>query len=136
MNDNIKKTSDHIEDLILNLASDKLNPSKLFSITIQLIEYVEDEYPSLTGPEKKTLLIEAFKDILSVTSHQSLTPAIKKGISEFVGDDLDDVIDSVIQISRGDFRINEQQQALVMKVCLKLFQCCLNKTQNNSGKRP
>jgi len=43
MNDNIKIVSDHIEDLILNLASDKLNPAKLFSLTIELIEYLEDE---------------------------------------------------------------------------------------------
>ena len=134
MDDNIKKVSDHIEDLILNLASDKLNPSKLFSLTIQLIEYLEDEYPTLKGNEKKTLLIEAFKDILSVTSHPSLSPDIKAEISTFVDDDLDTVIDSVIQVSRGDFRINEQQQALLMKLCLKLFRCCLN--QNNSGKRP
>ena len=131
MDDNIKKVSDHIEDLILNLASDKLNASKLFSLTIQLIEYLEDEYPSLKGDEKKKLLIEAFKDILSVTSHPSLSPDIKKGISTFVEDDLDTVIDSVIQVSRGDFRINEQQINFVMKYCIKLFQCCLKKTNNS-----
>jgi hypothetical protein len=132
MSDNIKKVSDHIEDLILNLASDKLNPSKLFSLTIQLIEYVEDEYPSLKGDEKKALLIEAFKDILSVTSHPSLSPTIKKEIATFVDEDLDTVVDSVIQVSRGDFRINEKQQALLMKLCLKLFHCCLKKKNNSA----
>ena len=57
MDENVKKVSDHIEDLILNLATEKLNPSKLFSLTIQSIEYLETEYPTLTGPEKKLLLI-------------------------------------------------------------------------------
>lgn len=131
MDDNIKKVSDHIEDLILNLASEKLNASKLFSLTIQLIEYLEDEYPSLKGDEKKKLLIEAFKDILSITSHPSLSPDIKKEIATFVDDDLDTVIDSVIQVSRGDFRINEKQINCIMKYCIKLFHCCLKKTNNS-----
>lgn len=134
MDENIKKVSDHIEDLILNLASEKLNPSKLFSLTIQSIEYLETEYPSLTGSEKKLLLIEAFKDILSLTNHLSLSPDIKVELSNFVDNDLDTVIESIIQVSKGDFKINEiteQQINFFIKCLMKLLKCCLKKKHNS-----
>jgi len=133
MDENVKKVSDHIEDLILNLASEKLNPSKLFSLTIQSIEYLETEYPSLTGSEKKLLLIEAFKDILSLTNHLSLSPDIKIELSDFVENDLDAVIESIIQVSKGDFKINEiteQQINFFIKCLMKLLKCCLKKKHN------
>jgi hypothetical protein len=134
MDENVKKVSDHIEDLILNLASEKLNPSKLFSLTIQSIEYLETEYPSLTGSEKKLLLIEAFKDILSLTNHLSLSPDIKIELSDFVENDLDAVIESIIQVSKGDFKINEiteQQINFFIKCLMKLLKCCLKKKHNS-----
>ena len=131
MDENVKKVSDHIEDLILNLATEKLNPSKLFSLTIQSIEYLETEYPTLTGSEKKLLLIEAFKDILSLTNHLSLSPDIKKELSNFIENDIELVIESVIQVSKGDFKINEKQIHLLIKCCMKLFQCCLKKANNS-----
>jgi len=134
MDENITKVSDHIEDLILNLASDKLNPSKLFSLTIQSIEYLETEYPTLTGQEKKVLLIEAFKDVLSFTSHLSLSPDIKTEISDFVENDLDTFIESIIQVSRGEFKINEKQIGVAIKCLMKLFQCCMR--EGNNSERP
>lgn len=134
MDENVKKVSDHIEDLILNLATEKLNPSKLFSLTIQSIEYLETEYPTLTGSEKKLLLIEAFKDILSLTNHLSLSPDIKKELSNFIEYDIELVIESVIQVSKGDFKINEKQINLLIKYCMKLFECCLKK--KNNSERP
>ena len=134
MEENIQKISDHIEDLILNLATEKLNPGKLFTLTIQSIEYLEKDYPELTGSEKKTLLIEAFKDILSLTKHLSLNPDLKKDISDFVDNDLDIVIDSVIQVSKNEFQINAEQINCLIKYCKKLFIGCLKK--NNNSERP
>jgi len=131
MEENIQKISDHIEDLILNLATDKLNPGKLFTLTIQSIEYLETDYPDLTGSEKKRLLIESFKDILSLTTHLSLNPNLKKDIGDFVENDLDIVIDSVIQVSKNDFKINEKQINCLLKYCKKLFISCLKKKNNS-----
>ena len=105
MDENVLKISNHIEDLILNLATDTLNPGKLFTLTIQSIEYIENDYPELKGSDKKLLLIEAFKDVLSLTNHVSLDPKLKGEISDFVENDLDVVIDSVIQVSKNEFRI-------------------------------
>lgn len=134
MNENVQKVSNHIEDLILNLATEKLNPSKLFSLTIQTIEYLETEYPNFNGSEKKQLLIEAFKDILSLTNHLSLSPTIKTELSDFVDNDLDVVIDTIIQVSKGEFKINEKQINMILKCLMKLFQCCLKK--KNNSERP
>lgn len=134
MEENIQKISDHIEDLILNLATDKLNPGKLFTLTIQSIEYLETDYPELTGSEKKRLLIESFKDILSLTTHLSLNPDLKKDIGDFVDNDIDIVIDSVIQVSKNEFQINDKQINCLIKYCKKLFMTCLKK--KNNSERP
>ena len=130
MEENIQKISDHIEDLILNLATDKLNPGKLFTLTIQSIEYLENDYPELTGSEKKKLLIEAFKDILSLTKHLSLNPDLKKDVSDFVDNDIDIVIDSVIQVSKNEFQINAKQINCLIKYCKKLFIGCFKEKSN------
>jgi len=131
MEENVQKISDHIEDLILNLATDKLNPGKLFTLTIQSIEYLETDYPELSGSEKKRLLIEAFKDILSLTKHLSLNPSFKTDISDFVENDIDIVIDSVIQVSKNEFQINAEQINCLIKYCKKLFISCLKKKNNS-----
>ena len=130
MDENVLKISNHVEDLILNLATDTLNPGKLFTLTIQSIEYIENDYPELKGSDKKLLLIEAFKDVLSLTNHVSLDPKLKGEISDFVENDLDVVIDSVIQVSKNEFRINEKQINFIMKYCMKLMKCCLKKKNN------
>ena len=134
MEENVQKISDHIEDLILNLATDKLNPGKLFTLTVQSIEYLETDYPELSGSEKKRLLIEAFKDILSLTKHLSLNPSFKTDINDFVTNDIDIVIDSVIQVSKNEFRINEKQINCLIKYCKKFFISCLKK--KNNSERP
>uniref|UniRef100_A0A6C0BSB1 Uncharacterized protein n=1 Tax=viral metagenome TaxID=1070528 RepID=A0A6C0BSB1_9ZZZZ len=63
MSENFEKVSDHNEECIRLLSGDKLNPSKLFTLTIQTIEYLDNEYDELSGSQKKDLLIEAFNDL-------------------------------------------------------------------------
>ena len=55
--------SDHLENCIVELNAEELNPAKLFSLTISMIEYMDMIYSHFTGEQKKHLLIEAFKDI-------------------------------------------------------------------------
>ena len=50
---NFEKVSDHIEECIVNLSVDELNPAKLFTLTIQTIEYLDNEYQNLTVLKKK-----------------------------------------------------------------------------------
>lgn len=130
-----EKVSNHIENLILNLAADHLNPAKLFSLTIQSIEYLENEYSHFTGDQKKDLLIEAFRDLCSSTNHPSLSLELKMEIKNFLNDDLETVIDSVIQVSNGNFQINERQQALLIKCIIKLCKCFMKQHNKKINKR-
>ena len=121
------KVSNHIEDCIQTLATDTLNASKLFTLTIQTIEYLENEYQNLNGQQKKELLIEAFHDLCDSTKHESLTLDTKMTIKNFINEDLETVIDSVIQLSKGEFKINEQQQKLFIRLALKACQCFMKR---------
>ena len=132
MSTNLEKVSNHIEECIVNLTVDTLNPSKLFTLTIQTIEYVDNEYKDLSGIEKKELLIEAFRDLCENVNHSSLTNEIKQNIQSFIVNDLDTVIESVIQLSKGDFEINKKQQKMIIRCLLQLCQCFMKKNNNES----
>tara|TARA_B110000902_G_C13872426_1_gene423385 strand:- start:33 stop:440 length:408 start_codon:yes stop_codon:yes gene_type:complete len=135
MTTNFENVSNHIEECIINLSVDVLNPAKLFTLSIQTIEYLDNEYQDLSGEQKRDLLIEAFTDLCDNTKHESLTPEIKKNIREFINNDLDTVIESVIQLSKGDFKINQKQQKMIIRCLLQLCQCIMKK-QNETNKRP
>jgi hypothetical protein len=134
MSSNFEKVSDHIEECIVNLSVAELNPAKLFTLTIQTIEYLDNEYQNLTGIEKRELLIEAFNDLCHTTKHKSLNEEIKNNIRYFISNDLDTVIESVIKLSKGDFQINQKQQKMIIRCLLKLCQCIIKKT--NKQERP
>ena len=126
------KVSDHIEECILSLHADTLNPAKLFSLTIQSIEYIEKEYQTFDGEQKKNLLIESFKDLCLTQKHITLSEDIKKSLLTFIEDDLDTVIDSIIQVSNGEFEINEKQQALLIRCVIQLCKCFIKKHNQRS----
>ena len=134
MTEEFTKVSNHIEECIQTLATDTLNASKLFTLTIQTIEYLENEYQNLDGQQIKELLFEAFNDLCDTAKHESLTLEIKMTIKNFINEDLETVIDSVIQLSKGEFKINEQQQKLFIKLALKACQCFMKR--NTDSKRP
>ena len=52
MND-FKKISDHIENLIKELNKKTLNFNQLFQLTLESIEFIENEYQNLNGIQKK-----------------------------------------------------------------------------------
>jgi len=131
MSDDLIKVSNHIEKCIQSLTSDKLNPSHLFSLTIQMVEYIDKEYQNLNGIQKKELLIEAFNDLCDNVRHESITLELKMIIKNFVNEDLDTVIESVIQLSRGEFQINEKQQALLIKCIIKLCKCVTKQNEDH-----
>ena len=129
MIESFKKVSDHIEKIIVTLNSPVLNPATLFTITLESIEFIEHDYQTLNGREKKLLLIEAVNDLCDHSTNEKLTLEMKMTLKNFVNEDLSTIIDSIIQISNGEFHINEKQQMLliklVSKVCHCLFQKCM-----------
>tara|TARA_B100000902_G_C27171130_1_gene843868 strand:- start:335 stop:748 length:414 start_codon:yes stop_codon:yes gene_type:complete len=137
MSQELIKVSNHIEECIQALSSDNINPAKLFNLTIQTIEYIEKEYQTFTGEQKKDLLIEAFNDLCDETKHESLTLELRMIIKNFINEDLETVIESVIQLSKGNFKINEKQQALLIRSAIQLCKCFLKKhTDNEKTERP
>tara|TARA_B100000674_G_C37655408_1_gene829918 strand:- start:333 stop:740 length:408 start_codon:yes stop_codon:yes gene_type:complete len=135
MSQELMKVSNHIEECIQSLSTENLNPAKLFNLTIQTIEYLDKEYKTFTGEQKKELLIEAFNDLCDEAKHESLTLEIRMTIKNFINEDLETVIESVIQLSNGNFRINEKQQALLIRCIIKLCQCMVKK-HNEKVERP
>ena len=132
------KVSDHIEKCIVNFHSTILNPAKLFTLTLETIEFIENEYQNLNGEQKKLLLIEAMNDICNHSTNEILTLEMKMTLKNFLNEDLSTIIDSIIQISNGEYHINEKQQAMlikcIMKLCSCLFQKCIKEkkqTRNN-----
>ena len=129
MIESFKKVSNDIEKIIVSLNEPVLNPSKLFTITLESIEFIEHDYQTLNGREKKLLLIEAVNDLCDHSTNEKLTLEMKMTLKNFVNEDLSTIIDSIIQISNGEFHINEKQQMLliklVSKVCHCLFQKCM-----------
>ena len=135
MSNELMKVSDHIEECIQSLTSVTINPAKLFNLTIQTIEYIEKEYQTFTGEQKKDLLIEAFNDLCDEAKHESLTLEVRMVIKNFINEDLETVIESVIQLSKGDFKINEKQQAMFIRCLIQLCQCVVKK-HNEKVNRP
>ena len=135
------KVSDHIEKCILNFHSTILNPAKLFTLTLETIEFIENEYQNLNGDQKKLLLIEAMNDICNHSTNEILTLEMKMTLKNFMNDDLSTIIDSIIQISNGEYHINEKQQAMLIQCIVKLCQCFMKKhnkkqTRNNDINNP
>jgi hypothetical protein len=127
MIESFKKVSNHIEKIIVSLNEPVLNPSKLFTITLESIEFIEHDYQTLNGSEKKLLLIEAMNDLCDHTTNEKLTLEMKMTLKNFVNEDLSTIIDSIIQISNGEFHINEQQQSLIIKCLSKICHCLFKK---------
>ncbi len=132
MSTNLEKVSNHIEECIVNLTVDTLNPAKLFNLTIQTIEYLDNEFKNLSGKEKKELLIEAFRDLCENVTHTALTNEIKKEIQSFIDNDLETIIESVIQLSKGNFEINQKQQKMIIRCFLQLCQCIMKKKEKEN----
>lgn len=125
--DDLKKISDHIENIIKKLNKTTLNFNQLFQLTLESIEFIENEYQNLNGIQKKELLIETLKDICEYSNLLNFNN--KVFLKKFIDDDLSTIIDSIIQISNGEFHINEQQQMFLIKyltkLCKFLFKKCM-----------
>ena len=128
--EDFNKLSNHIEKVIIQLTQldkEKINFNQLFSLTLECIEFIDNEYKNLNGSQKKDLLIEAMNDFCD---HSNLLNKDQKTFfKDFINKDLFTIIDSIIQVSNGEFHINEQQQMLLLKclstLCQFLFQKCM-----------
>lgn len=128
--DDFNKLSDHIEKVIIEISqinNQEINYNQLFSLTLGLVELTDNEYQTLNGSQKKELLIEAMNDYCN---HSNLLNYNQKMFfKNFINQDISTIIDSIIQISNGEFHINEQHQMLLLrylsKLCQFLFKKCM-----------
>lgn len=128
--EDFNKLSNHIEKVIIQLTKldkEKINFNQLFSLTLECIEFIDNEYKNLNGSQKKDLLIEAMNDFCDHSN--LLNDGQKIFFKDFINKDLFTIIDSIIQVSNGEFHINEQQQILLLrclsKLCQFLFKKCM-----------
>ena len=128
--EDLKNLSDHIEKVIIQLTQldkEEINFNQLFSLTLECIEFIDNEYKNLNGSQKKDLLIEAMNDFCDHSN--LLNESQKTFFKDFINKDLFTIIDSIIQVSNGEFHINEQQQMLLLKclstLCKFLFKKCM-----------
>jgi hypothetical protein len=127
---NLDKLSNHIEKVIIQLTQlnkEEINFNQLFSLTLESIEFIDNEYKNLNGSQKKDLLIEAMNDFCDHSD--ILNKDQKTFFKNFINKDLFAIIDGIIQVSNGEFRINEQQQMVLLrclsKLCKFLFKKCM-----------
>ena len=126
--EDLKNLSDHIEKVIIQLTQldkEEINFNQLFSLTLECIEFIDNEYQNLNGSQKKGLLIEAMNDFCDHSN--LLNESQKTFFKDFINKDLFTIIDSIIQVSNGEFHINEQQQMLLLKCLSKLCQFLFKK---------
>jgi len=128
--EDFNKLSNHIEKVIIQLTQldkEEINFNQLFSLTLECIEFIDNEYKNLNGSQKKDLLIEAMNDFCDHSN--ILNEDQKTFFKKFINKDLFNIIDSIIQVSNGEFHINEQQQMLLLrclsKLCQFLFKKCM-----------
>ena len=66
-----------------------------------------------------------------------MTLELRMNIKNFINKDLETVIESVIQLSKGNFKINEKQQAMLIRCMIKLCKCVVQKHNDNErAERP
>lgn len=128
--EDFNKLSNHIEKVIIQLTQldkEEINFNQLFSLTLECIEFIDNEYKNLNGSQKKDLLIEAMNDFCDHSN--ILNEDQKTFFKKFINKDLFNIIDSIIQVSNGEFHINEKQQMLILKclskLCKFLFKKCM-----------
>ena len=127
---NLDKLSDHIEKVIIELTQlnkEEINFNQLFSLTLESIEFIDNEYKNLNGSQKKDLLIEGMNDFCD---HSDILNKYQETFfKNFINKDLFTIIDGIIQVSNGEFQINEQQQMILLKclskLCKFLFKKCM-----------
>lgn len=138
--EDFNKLSNHIEKVIIQLAQldkEEINFNQLFSLTLECIEFIDNEYQNLNGSQKKDLLIEAMNDFCD---HSNLLNKDQQTFfKNFINRDLFTIIDSIIQVSNGEFHINEQQQMLLLrclsKLCKFLFKKCMKQKKQKKQTR-
>ena len=65
-------------------------------MTIQTIEYLDKEYSTFTGEQKKQLLIEAFNDLCDELKHESLTLELRMTLKNFINEALGENVEKYL----------------------------------------
>lgn len=104
----IKSKNYHLSELLENV----------FMIVTQLM-YIVGSYPSLTGPQKKTIVVNVIRNIITKYRDTETGKNISSTFVNMVLDIVPSIIDVLVSVSEGLFDINT-----VKKYCSFCIPCC------------
>jgi hypothetical protein len=104
----IKSKNYHLSGLLENV----------FMIVTQLM-YIVGSYPSLTGPQKKTIVVDVIRNIITKYRDTETSKKISSTFVNMVLDLVPSIIDVLVSVSEGLFDINT-----VKKCCSFCIPCC------------
>ena len=109
-------TFENLYTYIVSVHSEKLNASNIIIIATELMQIVE-KYKTLTGIQKKTLVINVVKKLVNT---QFNTPEDKRAMELIIDFTLPIVIDNLISAINGNLKFDKEK---VKSFFRKLF-CC------------
>lgn len=98
-------------------------------ITMELM-YVVGGYPSLTGPQKKGIVIDVFKKIISDLEKEGHT--VNDLFLQTTLDTLPALVDTFVNVANGEYNINE----LATACCFGLAVCLRVVNKNKKSNKP
>jgi len=139
---------DEISEQLLNRLLSFINPENQNSkylvenSTIVLLKTMNilEEYPTLTGIEKKSMAVKTFQKLLAHFNKDDLDPLMSDLLTT-TSDAMPSLMETIISISKGNFELNEKKINKCVSTCGPLFikcfgsvlkKCMKNKENNNS----
>ncbi len=110
-------TFEHLYSYVVSVHSEKLNASNIIVIATELMQVVE-KYKTLTGSQKKTLVINVIKKLVNSTVDDE---SDKKTLNTIIDLTLPTVIDNLINAINGNIKFDKEKA----KSFFRRFLCCI-----------
>ncbi len=110
-------TFEHLYSYVVSVHSEKLNASNIIVIATELMQVVE-KYKTLTGSQKKTLVINVIKKLVNSTVDDE---SDKKTLNTIIDLTLPTVIDNLINAINGNIKFDKEKA----KSFFRKFLCCI-----------
>lgn len=110
-------TFEHLYSYVVSVHSEKLNASNIIVIATELMQVVE-KYKTMTGSQKKTLVINVIKKLVNSTVDDE---SDKKTLNTIIDLTLPTVIDNLINAMNGNIKFDKEKA----KSFFRRFLCCI-----------